>query len=288
MGPPISIGNNIPPGPSVIIEDIHNMGPWSGGPYNTEFVTEGARVMKVEKACHVMPEYRPGSADPYYHLLARAAFRDKQPSDPLESKFHPQTEKPESNEGWGVAQDANESTTTSMTWPSELTTAETAPAQLQPTILLRGVLILVGAQIAKPQEKLVAAASFPTPSVPSVVPPAPKLVLGHPPSPPAVNGDAELVSEGWEDPTTVQSPEWDILNSIVVQNISDGERESSTTSMRVNLFMLASAKTTVLEKLLNVIHWGKKEIIRNENVARTLRFTPNDILICYNLEARPV
>ncbi|KAG1764181.1 hypothetical protein EV702DRAFT_1051435 [Suillus placidus] len=42
MGPPVSIGNNIPPGPSVIIEDIHNMGPWSGGPYNTEFVTEGA------------------------------------------------------------------------------------------------------------------------------------------------------------------------------------------------------------------------------------------------------
>ncbi|KAG1782249.1 hypothetical protein EV702DRAFT_1041136 [Suillus placidus] len=42
MGRPVSIGNNIPPGPSVIIEDIHNMGPWSGGPYNTEFVTEGA------------------------------------------------------------------------------------------------------------------------------------------------------------------------------------------------------------------------------------------------------
>ncbi|KAG1778622.1 hypothetical protein EV702DRAFT_1044484 [Suillus placidus] len=42
MGPPVSIGNNIPPGPSVIIEDIHNMGPWSAGPYNTEFVTEGA------------------------------------------------------------------------------------------------------------------------------------------------------------------------------------------------------------------------------------------------------
>ncbi|KAG2337269.1 hypothetical protein BDR05DRAFT_952777 [Suillus weaverae] len=32
MGPPVSIGNNIPPGPSVIIEDIHNMGPWSAGP----------------------------------------------------------------------------------------------------------------------------------------------------------------------------------------------------------------------------------------------------------------
>ncbi|KAG2343152.1 hypothetical protein BDR05DRAFT_948539 [Suillus weaverae] len=45
MGPPVSIGNNIPPGPSVIIEDIHNMGPWSAGPYNTEFVTEGALIM---------------------------------------------------------------------------------------------------------------------------------------------------------------------------------------------------------------------------------------------------
>ncbi|KAG1772179.1 hypothetical protein EV702DRAFT_1246542 [Suillus placidus] len=32
MGPPVSIGNNIPPGPSIIIEDIHNMGPWSAGP----------------------------------------------------------------------------------------------------------------------------------------------------------------------------------------------------------------------------------------------------------------
>ncbi|KAG1805098.1 uncharacterized protein HD556DRAFT_1437258 [Suillus plorans] len=32
MGPPISIGNNMFPGPSVIIEDIHNMGPWSAGP----------------------------------------------------------------------------------------------------------------------------------------------------------------------------------------------------------------------------------------------------------------
>ncbi|KAG1866709.1 hypothetical protein F4604DRAFT_1682781 [Suillus subluteus] len=33
MGPPVSIGNNITPGPSVIIEDILNMGPW--GSYKT-------------------------------------------------------------------------------------------------------------------------------------------------------------------------------------------------------------------------------------------------------------
>ncbi|KAG1776722.1 hypothetical protein EV702DRAFT_1046046 [Suillus placidus] len=37
MGPPVSIGNNIPPGPSVIIEDIHNMGPWSAGPSCTGY-----------------------------------------------------------------------------------------------------------------------------------------------------------------------------------------------------------------------------------------------------------
>ncbi|KAG2335853.1 hypothetical protein BDR05DRAFT_953776 [Suillus weaverae] len=49
MGPPVSIGNNIPPGPSVIIEDIHNMGPWSGGPYNTEFVTEGAHIFHWQR-----------------------------------------------------------------------------------------------------------------------------------------------------------------------------------------------------------------------------------------------
>ncbi|KAG1774497.1 hypothetical protein EV702DRAFT_1240731 [Suillus placidus] len=156
-------------------------------------------IEEDEQANELFTRY---TIDTVYASLAAAENR---PSDPLESKFHPQTEKPESNEGWGVAQDANESTTTSMTWPSELTTAETAPAQLQPTILLRGVLRLVGAQIAKPQEKLIAAASFPAPSVPSVVPPAPEPVLGHPPSPPAVNGDAELVSEGWEDPTTVSS-----------------------------------------------------------------------------------
>ncbi|KAG1734859.1 hypothetical protein EDD22DRAFT_959994 [Suillus occidentalis] len=45
MGPPVPIGNNCTPGPSVIIEDIHNMGPWSGGPYDTEFVTEGAPII---------------------------------------------------------------------------------------------------------------------------------------------------------------------------------------------------------------------------------------------------
>ncbi|KAG2345451.1 hypothetical protein BDR05DRAFT_946551 [Suillus weaverae] len=50
MGPPVSIGSNIPPGPSVIIEDIHNMGPWSGGPYNTEFVTEGAHPPPKSKS----------------------------------------------------------------------------------------------------------------------------------------------------------------------------------------------------------------------------------------------
>jgi hypothetical protein len=31
MGPPISIGNNMTPGPSVNIKDIHNFSPWSAG-----------------------------------------------------------------------------------------------------------------------------------------------------------------------------------------------------------------------------------------------------------------
>src|SRR6267154_871719 len=34
MGPPASIGNNIPPGPSVIVRDIVTFGPWSTGPYH--------------------------------------------------------------------------------------------------------------------------------------------------------------------------------------------------------------------------------------------------------------
>ncbi|KAG1902843.1 uncharacterized protein F5891DRAFT_1185980 [Suillus fuscotomentosus] len=37
MGPPASIGNNLPPGPSVIVEDILIMGPWSAGPYHTGY-----------------------------------------------------------------------------------------------------------------------------------------------------------------------------------------------------------------------------------------------------------
>ncbi|KAG1893116.1 uncharacterized protein F5891DRAFT_1196838 [Suillus fuscotomentosus] len=51
------------------------------------------------------------------------------------------------------------------------------------------------AQIAKPQEKPIAAS-----------PPAPSFL--HTPIPPAVNGDAGSASEGWEDPTTVQPSEW--------------------------------------------------------------------------------
>jgi hypothetical protein len=37
MGPPIHIGNNCTPSPSVIIKDIHNMGPWSAGPSDTGY-----------------------------------------------------------------------------------------------------------------------------------------------------------------------------------------------------------------------------------------------------------
>ncbi|KAG2353233.1 hypothetical protein BDR07DRAFT_1383371 [Suillus spraguei] len=37
MGPPAVIGNNIPPGPSVMNEDISTMGPWSAGPYHTGY-----------------------------------------------------------------------------------------------------------------------------------------------------------------------------------------------------------------------------------------------------------
>ncbi|KAG0694480.1 hypothetical protein DFH29DRAFT_880693 [Suillus ampliporus] len=37
MGPPISIGNNNTPGPSVIVEDIFTFGPWFAGPYHTGY-----------------------------------------------------------------------------------------------------------------------------------------------------------------------------------------------------------------------------------------------------------
>ncbi|KAG1717247.1 uncharacterized protein EDB91DRAFT_1259968 [Suillus paluster] len=60
IGPPVFIGNNIPPGPSVNIEDIFIIGPWSTSPcytgyyarqfasYNTEFVTEGALQLSAK------------------------------------------------------------------------------------------------------------------------------------------------------------------------------------------------------------------------------------------------
>jgi hypothetical protein len=61
----------------------------------------------------------------------------------------------------------------------------------------------------RPQEKVVVA-SPPVPApAPSVAPPAPEPILEHPSPQPAVHGDAELASEGWEDPTTIQPPEWD-------------------------------------------------------------------------------
>ncbi|KAG1717495.1 hypothetical protein EDD22DRAFT_964700 [Suillus occidentalis] len=40
MGPPASIGNNLPPGPSVIVEDNFAMGPWSAGPYHTGYYAQ--------------------------------------------------------------------------------------------------------------------------------------------------------------------------------------------------------------------------------------------------------
>ncbi|KAG1746322.1 hypothetical protein EDD22DRAFT_958368 [Suillus occidentalis] len=47
MGPPVPIGNNCTPGPSVIIEDIHNMGPWSAGPSDTGYyVGRVARMIR--------------------------------------------------------------------------------------------------------------------------------------------------------------------------------------------------------------------------------------------------
>jgi hypothetical protein len=47
MGPPVHIGNNCTPGPSVIIEDIHNMGPWSAGPSDTGYyVGRVARMIR--------------------------------------------------------------------------------------------------------------------------------------------------------------------------------------------------------------------------------------------------
>src|SRR6267154_1424994 len=37
MGPPASIRNNIPPGPSVIVGDIFTFSPWSAGLYHTGY-----------------------------------------------------------------------------------------------------------------------------------------------------------------------------------------------------------------------------------------------------------
>ncbi|KAG1784916.1 uncharacterized protein HD556DRAFT_1435299 [Suillus plorans] len=45
MGPPVSIGNNLPPGPSVIVEDIFIMGPWSAGPYHTGYYASFMRIV---------------------------------------------------------------------------------------------------------------------------------------------------------------------------------------------------------------------------------------------------
>ncbi|KAG1725294.1 hypothetical protein EDD22DRAFT_961660 [Suillus occidentalis] len=41
MGPPASIRNNLPPGPSIIVKDIFAMGPWSAGPYHTGCYAQG-------------------------------------------------------------------------------------------------------------------------------------------------------------------------------------------------------------------------------------------------------
>ena len=47
MGPPVSNGNNMPSGPPVIIEDVHNMGPWSAGPSCTGYyVGRVARIIR--------------------------------------------------------------------------------------------------------------------------------------------------------------------------------------------------------------------------------------------------
>jgi hypothetical protein len=47
LGPPISIGNDIPPGPPINIEDIHNIGPWSAGPsYMGYYVGQVTRIIR--------------------------------------------------------------------------------------------------------------------------------------------------------------------------------------------------------------------------------------------------
>ncbi|KAG2751898.1 hypothetical protein P692DRAFT_20871821 [Suillus brevipes Sb2] len=57
MGPPASIGNNIPPGPSVIVEDISIMGPWSTGPYYTGYYAEVSPAPPT--ACHQSRSFGP-------------------------------------------------------------------------------------------------------------------------------------------------------------------------------------------------------------------------------------
>ncbi|KAG1722446.1 uncharacterized protein EDB91DRAFT_1088135 [Suillus paluster] len=48
MGPPTSTRNNITPGPSIIFEDIHNIGPWSAGPSYTGYYVQGVKGSFVE------------------------------------------------------------------------------------------------------------------------------------------------------------------------------------------------------------------------------------------------
>ncbi|KIJ18208.1 hypothetical protein PAXINDRAFT_167463 [Paxillus involutus ATCC 200175] len=63
------------------------------------------------------------------------------------------------------------------------------------------------AQIARPHEKPTVA---PTLAVAPPVAPAPSAPESVEPAPaPLLNGDSEPVSEGWEEPTTVQPPTWD-------------------------------------------------------------------------------
>ncbi|KAG0698765.1 hypothetical protein DFH29DRAFT_877761 [Suillus ampliporus] len=50
MGPPVSIGNNNTPGPSVIVEDIFTFGPWSAGPYHTGYYARNCNMCRREES----------------------------------------------------------------------------------------------------------------------------------------------------------------------------------------------------------------------------------------------
>ncbi|KAG1849000.1 hypothetical protein F4604DRAFT_1935076 [Suillus subluteus] len=115
MGPPVSIRNNITPGPSVIIEDILNMGPWSAGPscmgYYVRRVACIIRNLSLKGLLgwgQTVPEIqsdgtssRPEDDEPSYYLGWGGFSSDEQPMDEDSAELDDE-DSPAYNLGWGV------------------------------------------------------------------------------------------------------------------------------------------------------------------------------------------